>query len=85
VGYALSTWAVQRSSPALVAAYTTLQPFFAAALAVAFLGERIGWEELAGFVLIAGGLSLVTGARGAAGQAAAIEAAGAAAPRPPHG
>jgi drug/metabolite transporter (DMT)-like permease len=52
---------VHRSSPALVAAYTTLQPFFAAALAIAFLGERLGWEELVGFVLIAGGLSLVTG------------------------
>lgn len=63
VGYALNTWAVHRSSPALVAAYTTLQPFFAAALAVAFLGERLGWEELAGFALIAGGLAMVTGTR----------------------
>ncbi|HEV8630002.1 MAG TPA: DMT family transporter [Thermoanaerobaculia bacterium] len=63
VGYALNTWAVQRSSPSLVAAYTTLQPFFAAGLAVAFLGERLGWAELIGFAMIAGGLGLVTARR----------------------
>jgi len=60
LGYGLSTWAVQRSSPALVATYTTFQPLFAAALGSALLGERLGWEEVAGFVLIAGGLALVT-------------------------
>lgn len=58
--YAASTWAIRRSSPALVAAYTTLQPLVAAALAVAFLGERFGWAEGLGFVLILGGLWLVT-------------------------
>jgi drug/metabolite transporter (DMT)-like permease len=63
VGYALSTWAVHHSSPALVSAYTTFQPLFAAGLAFAFLDERLGWAELVGFVLIAGGLSLVSGAR----------------------
>jgi drug/metabolite transporter (DMT)-like permease len=63
LGYAWSTWAVQRSSPALVAAYTTLQPLFAAALATAFLDERLGWEEAVGFVLIASGLALVTSGR----------------------
>ena len=41
--YAASTWAVRRSSPALVAAYNTLQPLVAATLAVVFLGERFGW------------------------------------------
>ncbi|HVS04311.1 MAG TPA: DMT family transporter [Thermoanaerobaculia bacterium] len=59
VGYSLATWAVQRSTPALVAAYTTLQPLFAAALAAAFLGERLGPAEGIGFVLIAAGLALV--------------------------
>jgi len=54
--YAASTWAVRRSSPALVAAYSTLQPLVASTLAAAFLGERFGWEEGVGFALIAAGL-----------------------------
>jgi drug/metabolite transporter (DMT)-like permease len=75
LGYALNTWAVHRSSTALVAAYTTLQPFFAAALSIAFLGERLGWEEVVGFVLIAAGLSLVSGVRPEApGEAAPTDA-----------
>jgi drug/metabolite transporter (DMT)-like permease len=60
--YAANTWAVRRSSPALVAAYNTLQPLVAAALAAAFLGERFGWAEGAGLVLIAAGLWRVTAA-----------------------
>jgi drug/metabolite transporter (DMT)-like permease len=55
-GYAANTWAVRRSSPAVVAAYTTLQPLVASALAAAFLGERFGWEEGVGFALIVAGL-----------------------------
>jgi len=62
-GYAASTWAVRRSSPALVAAYSTLQPLVAAVLAAAFLGERFGWIEGSGFVLIVAGLWLVSAAR----------------------
>lgn len=58
--YAASTWAVRRSSPALVAAYNTLQPLVAAALATVFLGERFGWAEGLGFVLILAGLWRVT-------------------------
>jgi drug/metabolite transporter (DMT)-like permease len=54
--YAASTWAIRRSSPALVAAYSTLQPLVASSLAAAFLGEQFGWEEGAGFALIAAGL-----------------------------
>jgi drug/metabolite transporter (DMT)-like permease len=54
--YAASTWAIRRSSPALVAAYSTLQPLVASFLAAAFLGERFGWEEGVGFALIAAGL-----------------------------
>jgi drug/metabolite transporter (DMT)-like permease len=61
--YAANTWAVRRSSPALVAAYTTLQPLVAAALAATFLGERFGWVEGAGFALIAAGLWQVSGGR----------------------
>ena len=56
VAYAISTWAVRRSSPALVAAYSTLQPVVATALAATFLGERLGWTEGTGFALIAAGL-----------------------------
>ncbi|MFL6197128.1 MAG: DMT family transporter [Thermoanaerobaculia bacterium] len=54
--YAAATWAVRRSSPALVAAYSTLQPLVAAALAASFLGERFGWIEGIGFALIVAGL-----------------------------
>lgn len=54
--YAANTWAVRRSSPTLVAAYTTLQPLVTAILAVLFLGEEVGWSEIAGFALIAAGL-----------------------------
>jgi drug/metabolite transporter (DMT)-like permease len=54
--YALNTWAVRRSSPALVAAYGMLQPVVTATLAAAFLGETLGWTEGAGFALIVAGL-----------------------------
>lgn len=54
--YAANTWAVRRSSPALVAAYGMLQPVVTAGLAMAFLGERLGWVEGAGFALIVVGL-----------------------------
>jgi drug/metabolite transporter (DMT)-like permease len=66
IGYLLATWAVRRSSPTLVAAYTTLQPLLSALLAAAFLGERIGAAEVAGFALIAGGLWLVSRRRAVA-------------------
>jgi drug/metabolite transporter (DMT)-like permease len=58
--YAASTWAIRRSSSALVAAYSTLQPLVAAALAASFLGERFGWMEGIGLVLIVAGLWRVT-------------------------
>lgn len=54
--YAANTWAVRRSSPALVAAYGMLQPVVTAALATGFLGETLGWVEGAGFALIVAGL-----------------------------
>ncbi|MDH7514269.1 MAG: EamA family transporter [Bacteroidota bacterium] len=60
VNYALNTWAIRHTSSSVVAAYTTLQPLVAATLASVFLGESIGWQETAGFVLIAGGLLRVT-------------------------
>lgn len=58
--YSANTWAVRRSSPALVAAYGTLQPLVAVLLAASFLGERFGWIEGMGFALIVTGLWLVS-------------------------
>jgi drug/metabolite transporter (DMT)-like permease len=63
LAYALNTWAVRRSSPALVAAYGTLQPLVTSVLAATFLGERFGWVEAVGFVLIVAGLWRVSGRR----------------------
>lgn len=59
-GYALNTLAVKRSSPALAAAFTNLQPVITAGLAFALLGEELGLRELLGFVLIASGLLRVS-------------------------
>lgn len=60
VNYALNTWAIGRSSPALVATYTTLQPVAAAILAMVVLDERATWREGLGFLLIVSGLVLVS-------------------------
>ena len=59
VNYVLNSWALRRSSPALVATYTTLQPVIATGLAFIFLHETPGLRELGGFVLIASGLAFV--------------------------
>ncbi len=63
VNYSINVWAVRRSSPTLVATYTTLQPVSASVLAVLFLGETVGMRELLGFVLIVAGLVRVSTAR----------------------
>lgn len=60
LGYLLNTWAVRRSSATLAAAYTTVQPLLTALLAMIFLAERIGLPQIAGFMLIATGLWLVS-------------------------
>lgn len=60
LGYGLNTWAVRRSSPVLVAVYTTLQPAFGAALAALILGESVGQRELLGLGLILAGLLQVS-------------------------
>ncbi len=60
LNYALNTWAVSRSTPSLVATYTTLQPLAAATLAALFLGERPGWPHALGGALIVAGLALVS-------------------------
>jgi drug/metabolite transporter (DMT)-like permease len=62
ISHTINFWAVRRSSPTLVAAYSTLQPVVATALAVTFLGESLGGSELLGFVLIGAGLWCVSAA-----------------------
>jgi O-acetylserine/cysteine efflux transporter len=54
--YSANTWAVRRSSPTVVAAYSTVQPLVTAALAAVFLGESLVWADAAGFALITLGL-----------------------------
>lgn len=62
LNYLINAWAVARSTPSLVAAYTTLQPLSAGFLAALFLAERPGWPQLAGGLLIAAGLWRVSAA-----------------------
>ncbi|MCG6964510.1 MAG: DMT family transporter [Acidobacteria bacterium] len=62
LNYLINAWAVARSTPSLVAAYTTLQPLSAGLLAALFLAERPGWPQLAGGLLIAAGLWRVSAA-----------------------
>jgi len=59
LNFALATWAVRRSSPAVVAAFTTLQPVFTSALAALALGEAVRPNQALGFLLIVLGLVLV--------------------------
>ncbi len=56
INYMINTWAIKRSTSTLVAAYTTLQPVAATALAIIFLHEIFGWREVVGFLLIVSGL-----------------------------
>lgn len=75
LNYLINTWAVARSTPSLVAAYTTLQPLAAGSLAALFLGERLGWPQALGGFLIAAGLWRVSTAgasRGGSGSAGGV-------------
>jgi drug/metabolite transporter (DMT)-like permease len=56
---ALNTWAIRRSSPALVAAFVTLQPVFTSLIAIVVLGEAVRSGQALGFLLIVFGLMLV--------------------------
>jgi len=58
--YLANTWAIGQSTPSLAATYITLQPLASASLAAIFLGESVGYKEAAGFLLIVGGLALVS-------------------------
>lgn len=59
LNYWLNSWALGRATSSLVATYTTLQPLSASLLAILFLGERIGWPQLLGGLLIIAGLQRV--------------------------
>jgi drug/metabolite transporter (DMT)-like permease len=74
LAYALNMWAVGRSSPSTAAAYVSLQPAVAGALAAIFLGERAGLREAAGFALIITGLILVSQGLRRNGRATKAEA-----------
>jgi drug/metabolite transporter (DMT)-like permease len=76
LSYWLNTWAISRSTPSLAATYITLQPLTAGLLAFIFLGERVGWPQLVGALLIVAGLERVAAAnRRASRRAADREAA----------
>jgi drug/metabolite transporter (DMT)-like permease len=59
LNYVLNSWAIRESGPSLAAAYITLQPLAATAMAALWLGERPGPREGAGGLLILLGLVLV--------------------------
>lgn len=60
LNYYLNTWAVQQTTPSLVAAYITLQPVTSAFLSIVFLSQKFTSKEIIGLLLILGGLSIVT-------------------------
>jgi len=59
INFSLNTWAVRRSSPALVAAFTTLQPVLTTGMAAWALGESLRPNQALGFLLIVMGLVMV--------------------------
>jgi drug/metabolite transporter (DMT)-like permease len=74
LSYSLNTWAVGRSTPVTVAVYTSLQPLLTALLAAPVLGERLGWQQLVGFALIAAGIWRVSRRRKALPPSSSSEA-----------
>ncbi len=60
LSYLINSWAIQRSSALLAAAYTTLQPLLTALLSRLFLAEVLTWRQALGFALIASGLWCVS-------------------------
>jgi drug/metabolite transporter (DMT)-like permease len=58
--YFLNFWALRRAASSLVAFFIYLQPLVAAAFAVVFLDEAITAHLVLAFLLVAGGIALVT-------------------------
>lgn len=74
LSYLINSWAIQRSSALLAAAYTTLQPLLTALLSRLFLAEVLTWRQAIGFALIASGLWCVSWRSGrGSGHPTAIE------------
>lgn len=71
LSYLLNSWAIQRSSALLVAAYTTLQPLLTALLSSLFLSEILTWRQGIGFAFIASGLWCVSWRAGRGARRAA--------------
>jgi len=63
ISYGLNAWSLSRSSPSLVAVFTTLQPVTATVLAAIFLHEQARWYEAMGFFFIVTGLFVVSRGR----------------------
>lgn len=59
VGNILYLFGVTRIGAARAAVFLYLSPVFSAALAIAFLGERLAWFHVAGAVMAIGGLMLL--------------------------
>ena len=72
LSYLLNTWAIQRSSVLLAAAYTTLQPLLTALLSRLFLSEALTGRQGIGFALIASGLWCVSWRVGRLARAPAV-------------
>lgn len=61
--YWLSSWALRRANPSLVAMYVYIQPILTAALAIPLLGEWPTWPAAAAALAIFGGMTLIARAR----------------------
>jgi drug/metabolite transporter (DMT)-like permease len=65
--YALSALALRNVDSSLAAFFTFLQPVFGAALAIVFLGEKMGYHHLLALTAVIGGLLLRSGVQGVRG------------------
>ena len=64
----LAVRANERLGPAVAGAVGNVTPLFAVLFAVLFLGERLGWVQLAGLALVVGGVALMALRGGAGGR-----------------
>ena len=64
----LAVRANERLGPAVAGAAGNVTPLFAVLFAVLFLGERLGWVQLAGLALVVAGVALMALRGGAGGR-----------------
>ena len=60
VGFMVNSWLMKRHSPTMVASFNFVSPVAGVALSVWLLDEALRVELLAGLVLVAAGLALIT-------------------------